>query len=226
MSDRRQVARNLISIVILVLIPVSLYMIAAQPSFTPGMARFRVEQEYSLHLTRVTEVEADLSTEDWNGPQRGGMLTAAQEMRCYFGREGEDYVLIAPIRWKGDALWNQTEYYRLRPAEGLPVVSSLGWWKDELPLVQSEGHRDQLVFGAVLDPDITRVELTYPQSMENRVCTVETTEFYDGMFLLYLGDWQYDHYILSAYDAAGELVYRDTRWGADQGWIEETYIRP
>ena len=32
--------------------------------------------------------------------------------------------------------------------------------------------------------------------------------------------------ILSAYDAAGELVYRDTRWGADQGWIEETYIRP
>ena len=227
MSDRRRAARNLITIVILVLIPASLYLIVEQPNFTPGMARFRVEYEYGVRLTQVSEVKLDLDRDrsGWNEAQQFGALAYAEDAVCMFGRVGKDYALIAADRHKGELWWDELWYCRLRPQEGVPVVSSHEWglYEGGTKLIQGI-QRGDMVFGAVLDPDITRVELTYPQSMENRVCTVETTEFYDGMFLLYLGDWQYDHYILSAYDAAGELVYRDTRWGADQGWIEETYI--
>lgn len=72
MSDRRRAARNLITIVILVLIPASLYLIVEQPNFTPGMARFRVEYEYGVQLTQVSEVKLDLDRDrsGWNEAQQ------------------------------------------------------------------------------------------------------------------------------------------------------------
>ena len=90
--------------------------------------------------------------------------------------------------------------------------------RDETGAVYQDGllgdARPQVLYIELAEPDGAPFVLEVP------------LEFYDGMFLLYPGDWYPEYFDLAAYDAAGELVFRDTRWETDEGWIDETYIRP
>lgn len=223
MYGKRQLARELVIILILLLIPAALYMIVQQPNFTPSMALFRMEEKYGIHLTRVTEVEVDLDREDWNYAQERwerdwSPIRYAPEL-WYLGRAGEGYAAF-PLYGSG-IRWRCGEPLRLSSAEE-PVVTDLRTEKEMGTLAWA------YVFGVVLDPEIVRVELTYRamDTIPDNIYTIGTTEFYDGMFLLCPGDWYPEHFDLAAYDAAGELVFRDTRWETDEGWIDETYIRP
>ena len=214
MRSKRRVARNLIALLAVALVLAALY----QPSFTPGMALFRAEHETGIRLDQPIQVEVDLDRENWNYAQERWeqQRWSYKTERWYLGRTGEGYAAF-PLYGSGSR-WSCGEPLRLSSAEG-PVVTDLRTGK---------GMSDAYVFGVVLDPEIVRVELTYRamDTIPDNIYTIGTTEFYDGMFLLYPGDWYPEYFDLAAYDAAGELVFWDTRWETDEGWIDETYIRP
>lgn len=203
-------------------------LIVFQPSFTPGMAKFRAEYRNDIFLTELTAaITPELDRESWNLPQTQGLLGNTADVRWYFGRVGETYAAIPVRRFQYRPLWeSDADLYLLTAKDGLPLVSTL--WSREADIPTPAPRYLGYVFGVALDPSIVRVELIYRSILvdNDEIFTTETTEFHDGMFLLYPGLWTESRYILSAYDADGDLVFRDTLWDTGDDTIKETYTRP
>ena len=225
--NRRNIRRLMICLAVIVLF--LLYLAAAaRPSFTPAMALERAQRWYGSSFTgEVYEVPVDDRTVVYLGEMGSGYGLIAVESRGVIFLE------------KPGNLYRCQSFYWIDDMEDMPV-SSVQMWRETgsdsperyASSTQFSNYDPGFFFGRVSDPEVVRVEVRWrnlwvPEDGEH---TVSFTEFYDGMFFFPLGSRDIMgrpcDYILSAYDAAGELVFRDTRWETDEGWVDETYIRP
>jgi hypothetical protein len=207
-----------------------LYLLAlVRPDFSPQSALERTQRRYGSYFTgEVYEVQADEKT------------------TVYLGEMGTGYGLIAVescsliFTTKPGPLYREMSFYWIDDMEGMPV-SSVQMWRNSdgnsMPryLFSNQfSNAPGFFFGRVSDPEVVRVEVHWRDfwSPEDGEYTVSFTEFYDGLFFFPLGfrdDMGHScEYILSAYDAAGELVFQDTYgdWNGDgvtHGDKEHTY---
>ena len=229
--NRRNIRRLMICLAVIVLF--LLYLAAAaRPSFTPAMALERAQRWYGSSFTgEVYEAPVDDRTVVYLGEMGSG----------YGLISVESYGAIFPE--KPGNLYRCQSFYWIDDMEDMPV-SSVQMWRETgsdsperyASSSQFSNYDPGFFFARVSDPEVVRVEVRWrnlwvPEDGEH---TVSFTEFYDGMFFFPLGSRDIMgrpcDYILSAYDAAGELVFRDTcgDWdGVTHGDTGHTYyFRP
>lgn len=205
----------------------ALYLLAlVRPSFSPETALERIQRRYGSFFTgEVYEVQADEKT------------------TVYLGEMGSGYGLIAVescsliFTTKPGPLYREMSFYWIDDMEGMPVSCVQMWRKSSgdsmprYPYSNQFSNAPGFFFGRVSDPEVVRVEVRWRNfwSPEDGEYTVSFTEFYDGLFFFPLGfrdnmGHSYE-YILSAYDAAGELVFRDIYgdWDRDWDWYRTWY---
>lgn len=197
-----------------------LYLLAlVRPDFSPQSALERTQRRYGSYFTgEVYEVQADEKT------------------TVYLGEMGTGYGLIAVescsliFTTKPGPLYREMSFYWIDDMEGMPVSCVQMWRKNgslspEQYVSPSQfSNYSGFFFGRVSDPAVVRVEVRWRDfwSPEDGEHSVSFTEFYDGLFFFPLGSGDIMghscEYILSAYDAAGELVFRDIYGDWDQDW--------
>ena len=188
-------------------------LLSIRPCFTPGMVLWYTQHDLGSSFTgNVYESTAG----------NGGTV--------WTGRMGDGYGLIAAE--KEGLLYRRSAAYLIGP--GAPI----SYTQENL-----DGRIQGYFFSHVSDPDIVRVEVIWRagHAQDNsETQSIVITEFHEGMFHFFLGFQSYIYdsplfydltvgmdYILSAYDAAGELVcrYDDWDWETAPGPLEEG-VRP
>ena len=188
-------------------------LLSIRPCFTPGMVLWYTQHDLGSSFTgNVYESTAG----------NGGTV--------WTGRMGDGYGLIAAE--KEGLLYRRSAAYLIGPGDPISYTQE-----------NLDGQIQGYFFGHVSDPDIVRVEVIWRagHAQDNgETQSIVITEFHEGMFHFFLGFQSYIYdsplfydltvgmdYILSAYDAAGELVcrYDDWDWETAPGPLEEG-VRP
>ena len=183
-------------------------LLSIRPCFTPGMVLWYTQHDLGSSFTgNVYESTAG----------NGGTV--------WTGRMGDGYGLIAAE--KEGLLYRRSAAYLIGPGDPISYTQE-----------NLDGQIQGYFFGHVSDPDIVRVEVIWRagHAQDNsETQSIVITEFHEGMFHFFLGFQSYIYdsplfydltvgmdYILSAYDAAGELVcrYDDWDWETAPGPLE------